>query len=648
MITASNLLTVIIIAQYLIFPKLHKILELLYKMKSGFAMDISTFSNSLEEHIFPIIKNDTYSEKYITIDLKECVRFMCSTKQGKYDIKLTWVLSWFNMMLSVEKLDLVRVVPYFTKEIVEKVGTLDKEFENKAVEKFLHDLRYQVVRKNHIRNLNFATVLLKNLMDSYIPEKSNRKHLYEVLKWMLDILSIQLSDNVLRERKFDPQIDFMLNNQIPFETIISDALLFTLQVIGNEEGNSKMPPADENSSRPLANDEMQQRLLSGEDSHNKAIALKINSLIQDKILQVVNLGQAKETSARIFETLQNMITEDKNLMKVYYAMKWIEHLIDNVPTELTNLSSKIILNLKKGNSQLVQSSVILIAKIVNKFDDCQLVSSVLKYLEETINKDLDQSKSLSILKTLFTHINPEKLMLYLAGAIRESTNQEFRVTLIRNLDLILNMEESLHNLRVQLQDPKQPLFEELFRAWCLDYMSALSISLLSLRYRLAFEVAKLLHTIMNDSALVYHANSNDPNQGEQEDIPEYFDAELQLKNASEHQLAIKKRNESICTRLAQLARLFDMAHYAKVRLHLTSPKQHPYLVKTLRTLLKYLPQGPAFDSLLARLKSSALLPGASGLFPATDRRADADPTAALEVIRNTSWYQDWTSGAELA
>ena len=610
MITASNLLTVIIIAQYLIFPRLHKILELLYKMKSGLAMDISTFSNSLEENIAPIIKNDSYSEKYSLIDLKECVRFMCSTRPGKYDIKLTWVLSWFNMLLSIEKLELVKYIPFFLKEIVEKVGTLDKEFENKAVEKFLHDLRYQMVKKHQIRNQNFATVVLRHLIDSCKTSKSNRKQLYEVLKWMLDILSIQLSDSVLSERKLDVEIDLMLNNHIPFNTIISDALLFTLQVIGNEEGSNKVPLNEDSQSRPLANDEIQQRLLSGEDSHNKAIALKINALIQEKILQVVNLGQAKETSARIFDTLQNMITEDKNLMKVYYAMKWIEHLIDNVPTELTNLSSKIILNLKKGNNQLVESSVILIAKIVNKLDNCELVTSVLTFLEETMHKDSDQSKSLSIFKTLFTHINPEKLMRFLATEIRTSTNQDFRVKLIRNLDLILNMEESLHPLRVQIQDPSKKLFEELFPAWALDYMSALSISLLSQRYRLAFEISTILNLILCDLPTQdEHLERSKPDSAhhQSEEFSGGPDTQLQTANLLARQTEILKRNESICMRLAQLAKLFDMAHYSKIRIHLTSPQDHPYLVKTLRMILKYLPQGPAFDSLFARLKSSSLL-----------------------------------------
>jgi hypothetical protein len=73
-------------------------------------------------------------------------------------------------------------------------------------------------------------------------------------------------------------------------------------------------------------------------------------------------------------------------------MKWIEHLIDNFPAELTKLSDKIIRNLSNEDLQIVEISVTLIAKIVNKLKSCEMVSDILEYLEKNSGKEYNQNK----------------------------------------------------------------------------------------------------------------------------------------------------------------------------------------------------------------------------------------------------------------
>jgi hypothetical protein len=51
---------VILIGQHLIYPKMPRLLEVLFRMKKDQTQEMVTFSNKLDEAIYPIIKNDAY------------------------------------------------------------------------------------------------------------------------------------------------------------------------------------------------------------------------------------------------------------------------------------------------------------------------------------------------------------------------------------------------------------------------------------------------------------------------------------------------------------------------------------------------------------------------------------------------------------
>lgn len=56
-----------------------------------------------------------FQEKYKYIDVVACLKFICTI--FKLDIaKINlWLLSWFNVLLSIDKLDLVGYLPSFLK-----------------------------------------------------------------------------------------------------------------------------------------------------------------------------------------------------------------------------------------------------------------------------------------------------------------------------------------------------------------------------------------------------------------------------------------------------------------------------------------------------------------------------------------------------
>ena len=260
----------------------------------------------------------------------------------------------------------------------------------------------------------------------------------------------------------------------------------------------------------------------------------------------------------------------ENYTTVYYAMKWIEHLIDNFPTELTQLSEKIIKNLNNEDLQIVEISVILVAKIVNKLESCDLILDILNYLEETMKKDYNQAKSLSILKTLFSNIKGENLLNYFSKSLKGHTNKDFKTVMIQNLDLVINIEEDLHGLRTQLKDRSNTIFETLFEIWASDPISCISLCLISENYLLAHKIVTLM--------------------------------------------AYANMNVNMLIRLAQITKLIDMPHYACLRMQLLRPKKYhvsypryPHLIHTLKGMLMLLPQGKAFDSLKNRLECSSLI-----------------------------------------
>lgn len=59
-IITSNLLSVIVVAQYLVFPQLHRLMEILFRMKKDQTDETVAFSKTIDDSLYPIIKDDRY------------------------------------------------------------------------------------------------------------------------------------------------------------------------------------------------------------------------------------------------------------------------------------------------------------------------------------------------------------------------------------------------------------------------------------------------------------------------------------------------------------------------------------------------------------------------------------------------------------
>lgn len=234
---------------------------------------------------------------------------------------------------------------------------------NRAVEKFLNDLRSEFKQSCYIESRSFCIKILKSLTQIFSIEP-NRKKLLEIFKWIYDILNVQFKDLSVVSNPDQ-------NHKI-FESIISDILLLILGC------------------------------LKEEDEEIKNAALKINSLLQQNIMSIISYKseenqemqstEEENSFPQIFEFLKSMISNNSNFQTVYYAMKWIEHLLDHFPKQLMLLSHQIIENLQHKNIQIVEISVILIAKCVNKQENYNMIAQILSFIENSLQSSDNQSK----------------------------------------------------------------------------------------------------------------------------------------------------------------------------------------------------------------------------------------------------------------
>ena len=466
------------------------------------------------------------------IDIAGCLSFMCrNIRLDKENIK-TWILSWFNILLTIPQLDLTQNLPIFFKEIISMVGHQKNEV-NRSVEKFLSDLRSDFKGSEYIKSRSFCIKILRSLTEIFSVDQ-NRKKLLEIFKWIYDILEVQFNQTNTSGDQSDKNLKE--EEQKIFESIISEILLFILGCLKEEDEEVKDAALKINYllQQKIMDVIKYQRSIQGESTN------KENKLTKDNDLEVEEMEGARRKNTasfsgsnsfpQIFKYLKTMISNNSNFKTVLYAMKWIEHLLDYFPSELMQLSTSIIENIQHKNIQIVEISVVLIAKCVNKQQNYSMISQILQFIEQSLDSVEDQSKILSILKILFAYIEGEKIMKYFAESLCTSKNKKFKIQMVQCLDMIVNIESDLEDLRVKLRSQGENLFDELFKAWAVEPISAISLCLMSQKFKLCNKIVQMLSVGQMDMQMLVH--------------------------------------------LSKIVRLIDMPHYAYLRMQLLHPNRY--------------------------------------------------------------------------
>lgn len=204
-------------------------------------------------------------------------------------------------------------------------------------------------------------------------------------------------------------------------------------------------------------------------------------------------------------------------------------------------------------------------------------------------RKLLEARGAFIIRQLCVLLNAENIFHSMADILLREEDLRFAATMVHTLNTILLTSTELFQLRHQLKDLRTPesrsLFCCLYRSWCHNPVTTVSLCFLTQNYRHAYDL-----------------------------IQKFGDLEVTV---------------DFLTEVDKLVQLLECPIFTYLRLQLLDVKNNPYLIRALYGLLMLLPQSSAFQLLSRRLQcvpSPELLQPEDSL-PAAPRpqRAEASP-----------------------
>ncbi|XP_045047820.2 protein VAC14 homolog isoform X1 [Desmodus rotundus] len=194
-----------------------------------------------------------------------------------------------------------------------------------------------------------------------------------------------------------------------------------------------------------------------------------------------------------------------------------------------------------------------------------------------------------IIRQLCLLLNAENIFHSMADILLREEDLKFASTMVHTLNTILLTSTELFQLRNQLKDLKtlesQNLFCCLYRSWCHNPVTTVSLCFLTQNYRHAYDL-----------------------------IQKFGDLEVTV---------------DFLTEVDKLVQLIECPIFTYLRLQLLDVKNNPYLIKALYGLLMLLPQSSAFQLLSHRLQcvpNPELLQTEDGLKAAPKSQAADSPS----------------------
>ncbi|CAD8103694.1 unnamed protein product [Paramecium sonneborni] len=313
-------------------------------------------------------------------------------------------------------------------------------------------------------------------------------------------------------------------------------------------------------------------LLSHEEEEIRKAAQKTNELLLKVMDRVKN--QSVEFM-NIVPTIKEMLT-DKKSNTAESALIWMKHLLEIYSESLfptiEDILTKLIDKLADSESAIVQNIMDVLANISmhNQYFEI-VIDKILMMLHK--NQDQQEKKGDQIFKKLCSLLNPQQVYFTITAKLLEIYSDNdvlFISNTVQALTNLLISEKELQSLRNILRNLKhekdekqrqhnQEIFETLYRTFCYNSMSVITLCLLSEEYELAYNI-----------------------------IISFSEVEV---------------NQYILLEIAQLINVLETPVFIFLRLQLLEYDSHPFLMKCLFGLMMLLPQGPAFNTLRHRLKN---------------------------------------------
>ncbi|CAK95056.1 unnamed protein product (macronuclear) [Paramecium tetraurelia] len=313
-------------------------------------------------------------------------------------------------------------------------------------------------------------------------------------------------------------------------------------------------------------------LLSHEEEEIRKAAQKTNELLLKVMDRIKN--QSVEF-INIVPTIKEMLT-DKKSNTAESALIWMKHLLEMYSESLfptiEDILTKLIDKLADSESAIVQNIMDVLANISMHSQYFEMViDKILIMLHK--NQEQSEKKGDQIFKKLCSLLNPQKVYFTITAKLLEIYSENDVIFISNTVQILTNLlisEKELQNLRNILRNLKhekddkkkqqnQEIFETLYRTFCYNSMSVITLCLLSEEYELAYKI-----------------------------IISFSEVEV---------------NECILSEIAQLINVLETPVFIFLRLQLLEYDSHPFLMKCLFGLMMLLPQGVAFNTLRQRLKN---------------------------------------------
>uniref|UniRef100_A0A8C5TDT0 Protein VAC14 homolog n=1 Tax=Malurus cyaneus samueli TaxID=2593467 RepID=A0A8C5TDT0_9PASS len=203
-------------------------------------------------------------------------------------------------------------------------------------------------------------------------------------------------------------------------------------------------------------------------------------------------------------------------------------------------------------------------------------------------RKLLETRGAFIIRQLCLLLNAENIFHSMADILLREEDLKFASTMVHTLNTILLTSSELFQLRNQLKDLKTPesrnLFCCLYRSWCHNPVTTVSLCFLTQNYKHAYDL-----------------------------IQKFGDLEVTV---------------DFLTEVDKLVQLIECPIFTYLRLQLLDVKNNPYLIKALYGLLMLLPQSSAFQLLSHRLQcvpNPELMQTTDNTKPSTTFKRTASP-----------------------
>lgn len=250
------------------------------------------------------------------------------------------------------------------------------------------------------------------------------------------------------------------------------------------------------------------------------------------------------------------------------ALEWLIMLHRKVPKRILAINDgtfpALLKTLSDPSEQVVTKDLQLLAQISHNSDD-EYFTVFMVNLLNLFNTDrgLLETRGNLIVRQLCISLNPERIYRTLGEILEHDDDLEFASVMVSNLNNNLITAPELSDLRARLRslDVKEgaQLFVSLFKSWCHNSISALTLCLLAQAYEHAFLVLQII---------------------------------------VEFEITV-----TLLVQIDKLVQLLESPVFTHLRIQLLDPEKYPFLYKCLYGILMILPQSQAFTILRNRLNS---------------------------------------------